>query len=162
MNREFEAELFDITNLEERAYKLVQHLFSGRTDKAGYPYITHLERVRDKFQDSFFRTIALLHDVVEDTPITFSDLERFGFDGSYIDILSLLTRDKKMSYHEYISRIIHSKNKIALLVKLADMEDNMSDVRLKELDEVVRNHLLKKYSSQMIRLKEAKGEMELC
>lgn len=162
MNKNLEIALMRLPDLEMRAYKLVEHLFLGRTDKAGLPYITHLERVRDKFQDSFLRTIALLHDVVEDTTVTFQDLEQIGFSGSYIEVLSLLTRDKKLSYHEYISRIIHSKNKKALLVKIADMEDNMSDVRLKRLDEVVRNYLLEKYSSQMVRLKEAKGEMELC
>lgn len=162
MNKELEAVLMELSDLEARAYKLVQHLFLGCTDKAGLPYIMHLERVRDKFQDSFCRTIALLHDVVEDTHVTFSDLERVGFSGSYIEVLSLLTRDNKISYHEYISKIIHSKNKVALLVKIADMEDNMSEVRLKKLDKNLQNHFLEKYSSQMVRLREAKGEMELC
>jgi len=162
MSCELAEHLMAFSELESRAYALVSCVFSGHTDKAGLPYVTHLERVRDKFQDSFCRIIALLHDVVEDTSVSFSDLERIGFSGSYIEVLSLLTRRENMNYHEYISKIIHSKNKVALLVKIADMEDNLSDVRLMKLDKKWRNHFLEKYSSEMTRLIEAKGEIELC
>lgn len=43
------------------------------------PYITHPVAVADKFKDDTQRTIAVLHDVVEDTDATFTEIrELFG------------------------------------------------------------------------------------
>ena len=53
---------------------------------------------------------ALLHDVVEDTEITFEDLEK-NFPEEVVEALRFLTRDKSMNYFDYIRNI--RKNPIA-------------------------------------------------
>lgn len=162
MKRELLLELMQISNLENRAYSLVKYLFSTRVDKAGNDYLGHLERVRDNFSDSFYRTIALLHDTVEDTELSFSDLQSLGYSDEYLEVLRLLTHSRDSSYHDYISQIICSKNKVAILVKIADMVDNMNEGRLSLLKTEVQERLKNKYAPEMIRLEEIKGEMNLC
>ena len=48
--------------------------------------------------------VALLHDVVEDTEVTFKQLETF-FSGEVIEILKVLTRNENADYYEYIKKI---------------------------------------------------------
>lgn len=162
MSEELKRELLTYNNLEDRTFILVKELFKDKKDKGGDDYLNHLLRVRDNFDDSFSRTIALLHDVVEDTSVCFDDLKELGYTKNYLEILSLLTHERSVSYHDYVSRIIESKNEVALLVKIADMKDNMSEVRLRVLDKDVQEHLKNKYCPEMIRLEKAKGEMTLC
>ena len=71
---------------------------------------------------------AVLHDVVEDTDWTIEQLEVEGFNEEVIIALRLLTHDKKVPYKKYIEAI--KTNKIALKVKLADLEDNMDIKRI--------------------------------
>ena len=71
---------------------------------------------------------AVLHDVVEDTDWTTEKLEAEGFSEEVITAVKLLTHDKKVPYKKYIEAI--KTNKIALNVKLADLEDNMDLKRI--------------------------------
>jgi (p)ppGpp synthase/HD superfamily hydrolase len=71
---------------------------------------------------------AVLHDVVEDTDWTFEKLKAEGFGDEVLDALRLLTHDKKVPYKIYIEKI--KSNRIALKVKLADLEDNLDIKRI--------------------------------
>ena len=51
----------------------------GQTVKAGQPYILHPVRVMMWVQTRYEMIAALLHDVVEDAPVTLHDLRREGF-----------------------------------------------------------------------------------
>ena len=84
------------------------------------PYIVHPIRVASYFQDDLKRTIAVLHDVIEDTH---QDLSMFP--NNVTDIVKILTKKKDEQYFSYISRI--HKNKIATKIKIADITDNLSD-----------------------------------
>ena len=75
---------------------------------------------------------GLLHDVVEDTDMTFLDLEKF-FSSEVIEILKLLTRDKRTDYMEYIKKI--KPNKVAKKIKIADIIHNSDETRLDVIDE---------------------------
>lgn len=68
---------------------------------------------------------GLLHDVVEDTGITFDDLLRLGVDETIVDALRLLTHTDDMTYEEYVNRIATSGNDIALHVKYNDLQHNL-------------------------------------
>ena len=72
--------------------------------------------------------VALLHDVVEDTDITFEDLEKEGFNNKVIDALKLLTHVDDTPYMEYVKKI--KLNDIARKVKLADLKHNTDLTRL--------------------------------
>ena len=71
--------------------------------------------------------VALLHDVVEDTDITFENLEK-EFPIEVIQCLKLLTHDKSVDYIEYVKKI--KDNSIARKVKLADLKHNSDRTRL--------------------------------
>ena len=101
--------------------------------------------------------MALLHDMVEDTYITFKDLEKYGFPKEVIEALKLLTHNKDIPYMEYIKEI--KKNKLATRVKCADLAHNSTVPRL----DVVNNKALqrvKKYFKALVFLDENDKEEE--
>lgn len=114
--------------LLERAIILATEAHRGQRDKAGRPYILHPLRLMFRQKSPEAMIIAVLHDVVEDTALTFADLEQAGFPASVITALTLLTHDKELPYMEYIAGI--AKNSLAILVKLADLQDNMDISRI--------------------------------
>ena len=89
------------------------------------PYILHPARVADKLDNDIEKSIAWLHDSVEDTSITLHDLEEI-FPNEITDIVDILTHKKEEFYDSYINRV--SKNVIATKIKILDIEDNLNDV----------------------------------
>jgi (p)ppGpp synthase/HD superfamily hydrolase len=77
--------------------------------------------------------VALLHDVIEDTPYTLDDLRAMGFNEQVLDALALMTHDKRIPYMDYVAKI--KGNKIARTVKLADLKHNSDLSRLYNVDE---------------------------
>src|SRR6056297_277964 len=69
------------------------------------------------------RLVALLHDVVEDTKYTESDL-RERYESAIVDAVMLLTLKESNDYRENIQRIVDSGNTLAMMVKLADNHVN--------------------------------------
>ena len=80
---------------------------------------------------------------IEDTNITFEQLEK-EFPKEIIDILKLLTHDKKTSYMDYIKKI--KENTIAKKIKIADIIHNSDETRLDNitLKDLVRREKYKK------------------
>lgn len=97
-------------------------------DKAGQPYILHPLRVMLAQTTEAGKIVGVLHDTVEDTDLTFEDLQQRGFSAEVLTALRLVTHDDGSPYQEYIERIKH--NLIARRVKLADLNDNMDPHRL--------------------------------
>ena len=58
----------------EEAIALATEAHRGRTDKNGAPYILHSLRVMTRMQSETDTIVAVLHDVVEDTPVTIQGL----------------------------------------------------------------------------------------
>ena len=83
--------------------------------------------------------VALLHDVVEDSPYTFEDLENHGFSITIIATLRLLTHEDSEDYITYIHRV--KENELARIVKLADLKHNSDESRLSHIDDKVRERL---------------------
>jgi (p)ppGpp synthase/HD superfamily hydrolase len=52
------------------------------------------------------RICAVLHDVIEDTPMTLEDIKKQGFSDEIIDALDCLTRRDGESYDNFIDRIL--------------------------------------------------------
>jgi (p)ppGpp synthase/HD superfamily hydrolase len=71
--------------------------------------------------------VALLHDVVEDTPVTLEELA-VDFPKEVIDAVALITHDKNIPYLDYVNKI--KDNPIARAVKLADLHHNCDSSRL--------------------------------
>ncbi|MGE0228313.1 MAG: HD domain-containing protein [Dehalococcoidia bacterium] len=105
----------------------------GQVDKAGQPYILHPLRVMARVSTPEERLVAVLHDVVEDSPTTFDDLRAAGFDEAVVRAVDFLTRREDETYEAFIERV--DGDALARRVKLADLEDNMTLTRLRELDD---------------------------
>lgn len=109
----------------QKAYQMAVKAHKGQLDKAGKDYIYHPLTVASNVgEDETAIIVALLHDTVEDTNLTFEDLEK-EFSEDVLNAVKLLTHDKAMPYLEYIQIIHDSGNATAVRVKLADLANNM-------------------------------------
>ena len=114
-------------NSIEKALAMAAVAHQGQVDKAGRPYILHPMTVAVNMKSTDGVITALLHDVVEDSEITFADLEG-KFTPNIIEALKLLTHEKGTDYFEYIHKI--KGNELARAVKLQDLKHNSDLSRL--------------------------------
>lgn len=113
----------------EKAIRIALEAHAGETDKAGRPYILHPLRLMLQMETDEEMMTAVLHDVVEDSNVTFDDLRREGFPEPVLAALQLLTHDRsRVGYEDYVAAI--KPNPLARKVKLADLAHNMDLRRL--------------------------------
>lgn len=94
----------------EIALNLAIKAHKGQKDKGGVDYIHHPITVAYFMDTDEEKAVAYLHDVVEDTKITFSDLEEL-FPDEIVDALKAITKVNGEKYEDYLKRV--SKNRIA-------------------------------------------------
>ena len=121
------------TTLTKKAMMITFNAHKEQFDKTGLPYIFHPFHLAEQMTDENSICVALLHDVVEDTDITFEDLQKEGFTEEIIGLLKLLTHNSDVPYMEYVKLI--KTNPTARLVKLADLKHNSDLTRLNEISE---------------------------
>ncbi len=144
--------------LECAAYAVMVAAHEGQTDKQGKPYFLHPKRVAYKVRqissdaDAYTVAAALLHDVVEDTEITLGDLTDIGFPLNVVSAVDALTKRPGETYESQIDRV--KENKIAKIVKEADIIDNTRPERLFALPFEEYDRLRRKYMDGLQRLKE--------
>jgi GTP diphosphokinase / guanosine-3',5'-bis(diphosphate) 3'-diphosphatase len=114
----------------ERAIQIAAEAHAGQLDKAGQPYILHPLRVMLHMKSEQERIVAVLHDVIEDTPVTLMQLAAEGFSSIVIDAVQALTKLPGETRLAAAARA--AKNPIALAVKLADNSDNMDMSRIQQ------------------------------
>lgn len=112
-------------------------------DKIGEPYILHPIRVMLACNDEISRMVAILHDVIEDTEINEESLRVLGTPESVLKAVVAMTKIKGMKYQDYLNQV--KADEIARRVKVADIRDNMSPIRLYRLDHKTRERLERKY-----------------
>lgn len=135
----------------EKAISLSVDKHKGQVDKGGMPYILHPLYVMTKMDTEIEKIVAVLHDIVEDTDVTFKDLKGVGFSDEVLIALECLTRENDEDYLSYIDRV--KTNRIAIKVKLADLEHNMDLRRIKELTDEDILKRVKKYKRAWDELK---------
>ncbi len=108
----------------EIAIEIAARAHAGQVDKAGVPYIFHPLRLMLAVKTPFERMAAVLHDTVEDTSISLADLRDAGFSAEVLDAVDALTKRKGEKRLDAARRA--AKNPIALVVKLADVTDNIN------------------------------------
>ena len=64
------------TSMTIKAMKLAYKAHEGQVDRSGVPYIFHPIHLAEQMDEEISCTVALLHDVVEDTEVTLAELER--------------------------------------------------------------------------------------
>ncbi len=110
----------------EEAIALAVKAHQGQLDKVGRPYILHPLRVMFRVERDVDQIVAILHDVVEDSDITFDDLRGMGYSEEIIEALDGVTRRDDETYEVFVERSL--AHPVSRRVKRADLEDNM-DVR---------------------------------
>jgi (p)ppGpp synthase/HD superfamily hydrolase len=133
------------------AIALAEFAHRNQLDKAGLPYIDHPRRVLEKVKAQgalpYVQIAAILHDVTEDTSFTDTMLIQLGFSEAAVNIVRLLDRDRNAEYgytnDEYYTRIAADPG--AKMVKLADIEDNLSPWRQSYLTPETQHRLRRKY-----------------
>ena len=121
------------TPLTKKAMKLCFAAHRDQTDKSGLPYVFHPIHLAEQMTDEETTVVALLHDVVEDTQYTLSDLGDMGYPSAVLEAIALMTHDDSVPYLEYVAKI--KQNPIAKAVKLADLRHNSDLTRLDVVDE---------------------------
>ena len=108
------------------AMEIAENAHRCQTDKGGAPYIEHVLRVSAAAAEhgEAAQTVALLHDVVEDSSWTLAGLTAAGFPGEIVAAVDALTRRKGESYADFIERV--AADPLARVIKAADLRDNMN------------------------------------
>lgn len=112
-----------------------------RRDHGG-PYIGHVFDVMNGVTGYSAKTVAVLHDVLEDTRVTAHGLRKIGVPPLLIEAVQALTKPpyaetSDAAYLDYIRKVV-APNKLAREVKLADLASN-----LRTADRAHRNKYLK-------------------
>ena len=115
------------TEQTKKAMIIAYNAHHGQVDKSGVPYIFHPIHVAEQMETEEECIVALLHDTVEDTNITFEVLEK-EFSDTVIEALKLLTHDESIDYFDYVRKL--KSNPIAKKVKLADLYHNSDITRM--------------------------------
>lgn len=106
------------------ALRIATAAHAGQLDRDGYPAILHPLTVGLMGHTDEEKMAGFLHDVVEDTSVTFDNLIEEGIPIGVVNAIRLLTRGKESDYYDYIQGIIDSGNPIALQVKYNDLKHN--------------------------------------
>lgn len=112
----------------ERAIQIAAAAHAGQVDKAGQPYILHPLRVMLRVQGLHERMAAVLHDVVEDSPVTLAELAAEGFPAPVLQAVAALTKLPGETRLAAAGRA--AADPLACAVKLADNAENMDLSRI--------------------------------
>ena len=128
------------------AIHIATNAHHGQFDKGGNPYILHPFAVMGllEVEEEELQCMALLHDVVEDTRITYNELRAAGMSDRVIEGVKILTKQRGQSYEEYKELVFSSRD--AMIVKLADLTHNTDIRRLKgvsqkDIDRMAKYHV---------------------
>lgn len=114
------------TPLTKKAMCFAYQAHHGQLDCNGVPYIFHPIHVAEQMEEEISCCAALLHDVLEDTPVTREEL-LLEFPEAVVEAVCLLTRREGEDYPSYIRRL--RQNPAAVQVKLADLVHNLDQTR---------------------------------
>jgi len=117
----------------EKAIELAFKVHKNQKDRYGKPYIFHPLRVMNKVEGDNEKIVAILHDVMEDSDLIKEDLKMEGFPEEIIEAVDSISKREGEEYSDYINRVM--QNKLAVKVKLADLEDNMDVRRIETITE---------------------------
>ncbi len=119
----------------KKAIEIAKNAHKEQVDKAGKLYIEHPLYIMNQLRGREEKIAGILHDVVEDSNMTFEDLRKVGCPVKIITALKLVThpKDYKGTEDEYmngIRAIANSGNQIAIDLKFVDLTHNSDLSRL--------------------------------
>jgi len=114
--------------LVQTAINIAIMAHAGQYDRSGTPYINHPIHVALLCETDEQKIVALLHDVLEDTSWTVTDLLKAGIPHHLVDAVICITKVKGEPYLNYLARVM--SNDVSHYVKIRDIDHNTSDYRL--------------------------------
>lgn len=116
-------------SLSTKAELFAKSIHANQVDKAGKPYIEHLQAVVNNLVEPSEEMVAVawLHDSVEDTEQSIDDLTYY-FGKDVAEAVRAITKVGGEHYDEYLARV--KSNPMARQVKIADLTHNMDLTRL--------------------------------
>ena len=129
-------------SMVDLALSIARKAHEGQLDKAGVDYIEHPICVASQVDTEEEKAVALLHDVIEDSPVSAEELLQAGLPETVVTAVQVLTKKKEQDYQTYLETV--KKNPLARVVKLADLKHNSDLSRLSSITEEDRERL-KKY-----------------
>ena len=114
----------------EKARAWAEKMHRGQTDKSGNPYIGHPERVAGRLKSPEEQVVGWLHDTVEDTEMTLSEIEG-GFGPETTAAVDAISRRDGEEWDDYLKRV--KQDPVARRVKISDLIDNSNLSRLAEI-----------------------------
>jgi (p)ppGpp synthase/HD superfamily hydrolase len=135
--KEYNCDTVDV-NFIEKGLAFAKYYHGSQMRKSGEPYYSHPIVVAEMVSDYIFKSdvlvAALLHDTVEDTELTLSEIES-EFNPRVAQIVDRLTRKKHFSENrkqtsaETIIELINYKDFDSILVKICDRIHNISTIK---------------------------------
>lgn len=118
-----------------QAISLASTCHMNQFDKRGMPYILHPIAVMQGLHtdDQELMAIAVLHDVVEDCNITFSQLSLTGFSDRIVRGVQGMTKTPGETVNQNLRRMMLNMDVVD--VKISDLNHNMQLGRLKGVSE---------------------------
>ena len=129
-------------SMVDLALSIARKAHEGQLDKAGVDYIEHPIYVASQVDTEEEKAVALLHDVIEDSPVSAKGLLQAGLPETVVTAVQVLTKKKEQDYQTYLETV--KKNPLARVVKLADLKHNSDLSRLYSITEKDKERL-KKY-----------------
>ena len=131
-------------SMVDLALSIARQAHEGQLDKAGVDYIEHPIYVASQVKSEKEKAVALLHDVLEDSPVSAEELLIAGLPEEVVTAVKVLTKKPMQDYQAYLETV--KKNSLARVVKLADLKHNSDLSRLTSITEKDRERL-KKYKN---------------
>jgi len=121
--------MLEVHELYDAALQVAAAAHKNQTRWNGEPYITHPMAVAESIpkRHVYARVVALLHDVVEDTPLTCETLLVTGFPPYVVNAIHAITKVNGESYAVYIKRV--AGNDVARRVKIEDLKHNLKSLK---------------------------------
>lgn len=135
-----------MNTLLKKVSDFAQKAHEDQFDKGGKPYYLHVQNVANMGKNENEKIVGYLHDVLEDTNYTLDDIKTLGINEECIKAILCLTRNKEISYDEYIVKI--KRCELARKVKINDLKNNMDLSRLKIITDKDIEHI-KKYKKAL-------------
>ncbi len=128
-----------------------------RLDKGGQPYWLHPLRVVAivslHTDDEDVLAAAALHDVVEDEGVSLFFLAGMYGDRVY-NLVDLVSRRDGETYFDCIGRIVDSADYGAIIIKLADIRDNMNPWRPHKASDSLKTRYESAHARLMVALED--------
>ena len=118
-------------SMVDLALSIARQAHEGQLDKAGVDYIEHPIYVASQVDTEEEKAVALLHDVIEDSPFTAEELLLAGLPETVVAAVQILSKKKGQDYQTYLENV--KSNPLARVVKLADLKHNSDLSRLRSV-----------------------------